>query len=125
VVGVGGTVTQIALGRDHSCALLSNARVRCWGEGFYGQLGYGNRTNLEQPENAGDVHMGGDVSQIAANADHTCALLSSRSVRCWGSALLPLGGGLGILGYATNDPKSNTIGDDELPDSMFELAIGF
>lgn len=123
-VDVGGIVTQIALGRSHSCALLADAKVRCWGEGYYGALGYGNRNSLEQPVGAGDVRVGGDVSQITASADHTCALMSSGSVRCWGGG----GGtfdGLGILGYATSDPESNVIGDDELPESTFELAIGF
>src|SRR5262245_10171429 len=35
------TVTQLAVG-GVSCALLSNGRLRCWGEGTDGQLGYGN-----------------------------------------------------------------------------------
>src|SRR5262245_47461685 len=32
-VDVGDTVTQIATGWDHTCALLSGGRARCWGDG--------------------------------------------------------------------------------------------
>ena len=30
-VNVGGNVTYIALGYAHTCAILSNASMRCWG----------------------------------------------------------------------------------------------
>lgn len=62
----------------------------------------------------GDVDVGGSVMQIVAGGFHTCALLSTGAVRCWGD------GNEGQLGYANN----NDIGDDELPASAGDIDIG-
>ncbi|MCB1316471.1 MAG: hypothetical protein KDK27_10985, partial [Leptospiraceae bacterium] len=100
--------TQIAGGREHSCYLSAAGTVRCWGLADRGQLGYGNTNNIgddESPASAGDVNVGGTVTQIAAGAYHTCALLNTGSVRCWGENTL------GQLGYG----NTNNIGDDETP----------
>ena len=44
-VDVGGTVVQLGLGQSHTCALLDNEKVKCWGNSFVGQLGYGDKNN--------------------------------------------------------------------------------
>ncbi len=57
-VAVGKKVTQIAAGKAHTCALLADGAVRCWGEGNGGKLGYGNTESIgddETPSSAGDV----------------------------------------------------------------------
>ncbi|MEI6729282.1 MAG: CUB domain-containing protein, partial [bacterium] len=116
-VNVGGTVTQIAAGASHTCALLSTGNVRCWGYNGSGQLGYGNINTIgddELPNSVGDVNVGGSVTQIVAGGSHTCALLSSGNVRCWGD------NGYGQLGYG----NINNIGDDELPNSVGDVNIG-
>ena len=46
-----------AAGFYHTCAVV-NGSVRCWGFNDYGQLGYGNTTNIgdnELPSSAGDI----------------------------------------------------------------------
>lgn len=85
-VPVGNSVQQIAAGRLHTCALLVNGAVRCWGDNPSGQLGY-NHTN-PVATNAGnsiviigDVPVGGIVTQIATGDFHTCALLTNGAVR--------------------------------------------
>ncbi|MCB1174040.1 MAG: hypothetical protein KDK39_10760 [Leptospiraceae bacterium] len=116
-VNVGGTVTQIAVGGGHTCALLNTGNVRCWGAGADGRLGYANLNNIgddETPASAGDVNVGGTVTQIAAAGSHTCALLNTGNVRCWGN------GGNGRLGYA----NTITIGDDETPVSAGDVNVG-
>jgi alpha-tubulin suppressor-like RCC1 family protein len=116
-VDVGGTVTQLGAGSVHTCALLSTGSVRCWGDGQYGQLGYGN-TNVigddETPAGAGDVQLGGTAIQIAVAGVHTCALLSTGSVRCWGD------GQFGPLGYG----NTNNVGDDETPAAAGDVDVG-
>jgi alpha-tubulin suppressor-like RCC1 family protein len=115
-VNVGGTVVQISAGVSHTCALLDTGTVRCWGQGEYGRLGYGNTNAIgddEPPAAAGDVNVGGTVTQIAAGGAHTCALLSTGKVRCWGE-------GTSGLGYG----NVNSIGDDENPASAGDLSIG-
>jgi alpha-tubulin suppressor-like RCC1 family protein len=116
-VDVGGTVTQIAAGSEMTCALLSTGAVRCWGVGGSGGLGYGNQFDIgddETPASAGDVSVGGKVTQIAAGSSHACALLSTGNVRCWGEA------NDGRLGYG----NTFRIGDDETPASAGDLDIG-
>jgi alpha-tubulin suppressor-like RCC1 family protein len=113
-VSVGGTVKQMTAGGTHSCALLESGAVRCWGENQYGQLGYGNTTNVgdtETPASAGDVDVGGEVEQLVAGERHTCALLVGGGVRCWGT---------GSLGY----PNELVIGDDETPASVGDIDLG-
>ena len=41
-LGAGRTAMAISAGGDHTCAMLDNGSVRCWGSGHFGQLGYGN-----------------------------------------------------------------------------------
>ena len=116
-VDVGGTVIQLAAGREHTCALLDMGKVRCWGYNGYGQLGYGNTNNVgddETPASAGDVDVGGKVVQLAAGDGHTCALLDTGKIRCWGY------GRLGQLGYGNTD----SIGDDEQPYSAGDVDVG-
>ncbi|MBL4684412.1 MAG: hypothetical protein JKY37_07465 [Nannocystaceae bacterium] len=108
------SVAQLSAGMTHTCALLSNGAVRCWGFGADGRLGYGNVTDVHTAGAGGDVNVGGAVELIAAGVDHTCALLVGGSVRCWGS------GKFGRLGYGSTD----AIGDDELPVSAGDVQVG-
>ena len=101
-------MTAITAGSNHTCALLSTGSVRCWGRGDIGILGYGNTNHIgdnETPASAGDVNIGGTVTQINTGGAHTCVLLSTGSVRCWGFNFH------GYLGYG----NTNIIGDNELP----------
>jgi alpha-tubulin suppressor-like RCC1 family protein len=45
-LGTGRTATAIASRRFHTCVLLDNSAVKCWGFSSYGQLGQGNTNNL-------------------------------------------------------------------------------
>ena len=116
-VVVGGTVTQIAVGKHHTCALLDTGAVRCWDYGMGGRLGYATTIDIgddEDPATAGDVNVGGMVTQITAGQDHTCALLDTGAVRCWGL------GANGRLGYGT----TTDIGDNETPASAGDVIVG-
>ena len=110
-VDVGGTVTQIDAGDARTCAVLDTGNLRCWGSGLFSNLGYGNpNSNVgdnETPASAGSVDIGGTITQVAAGTFHTCALLTTGTVRCWGSS------SNGMLGYG----NTTIIGDDETPAS--------
>jgi hypothetical protein len=100
-VDVGATVSRIAAGYYHTCALLSGGAVKCWGRNSDGQLGYpgaGNVGDDETPADMPNVNVGGTVVQLAAGTYHTCALLSGGSVKCWGSNMF---GQLGYPGVAS------------------------
>ncbi len=42
-------VSSFSAGYVHTCALLNNAQVKCWGDNYYGELGDGTTTNSTVP----------------------------------------------------------------------------
>ncbi|NDF69057.1 MAG: hypothetical protein EB143_06030, partial [Actinobacteria bacterium] len=100
-LGAGRTAKAIATGAAHTCALLDDDSVKCWGANDDGQLGLGDiDARGDDPDEMGDnlpsvslgLPSGVRVTAIAAGDAHTCALLSNGTVKCWGS------GGNGRLG---------------------------
>ena len=83
VVGLKGGVKAIVSGQAHNCALLSGNSVRCWGYNSKGQLGDGTTKGALTPVVATGLNAG--VVALAAGNEHTCALLSTGAVKCWGS----------------------------------------
>jgi alpha-tubulin suppressor-like RCC1 family protein len=78
------TATDVAAGSDavHSCALLADHSVTCWGEDSRGELGDGQTTNRATPA----VVPGLFASHVAAGLHHTCAVTTDATpqVKCWG-----------------------------------------
>jgi alpha-tubulin suppressor-like RCC1 family protein len=110
-------VRQLAAGANHTCALLENGGVQCWGDNAFGQLGLGTRANVGDDELATSVAplpLPAPALDLTAGQQHTCVLLADGSVRCWG------GNSFGQLGLA----RSGNVGDDELPSSVGALELG-
>jgi alpha-tubulin suppressor-like RCC1 family protein len=114
VVDLGGPVAQLCTGADHACAVLESGDVYCWGYGASGALGYGNTDDVWEPLTAGSVDVGGSATQVACGYYHTCALLDTGEIVCWG------GNDVGQLGYGNTDK----IGDDEVPSSVGTVDVG-
>ena len=131
-VPIGGHVKSIAAGYYHACAVLETGAVRCWGLGGHGELGHGdtrsigdglgrldgtrNRSIIE----AGDVPLGGSAVQVVAGHTHTCALLDTGAVRCWGS------NNAGVLGHGVTLPPHATpvaLGDVPLGGTEYRHII--
>ena len=74
-------VSAISTGLNHTCVLI-NGGAKCWGDNAKGQLGDGTKTQRLTPANVSGL--GSGVVSIAAAASHTCALLTSGGVKCWG-----------------------------------------
>ncbi len=93
VVGLTSGVQALGAGLDHTCAVLSDGHIRCWGWNQFGQLGNGTTDNSPVPIQVSNITAATAVSGASL---HTCAIENSR-VKCWGS------NDAGQLGDGTND----------------------
>jgi alpha-tubulin suppressor-like RCC1 family protein len=82
-------VVDLAVGQDHTCALVKGGAVWCWGVGDHGQLGGAASAGSATPAAVAGVD---HVAQIVAGdtsdgeGGFTCARLDDGRVRCWGAS---------------------------------------
>jgi hypothetical protein len=82
VSGQANWISAVVAGSEHTCALTRTGAVRCWGANYNGQLGNGGTSPRRIP---GDVPgFGGGATAIAAGHAHTCAVMATGSLSCWG-----------------------------------------
>lgn len=88
---VGVKVRQVAAGRDHSCAVGSDAKVYCWGNNANGQLGTGDNTSSSAPVAVlqGAIPAGVTAQQVFTSGDGgtatSCLIGSDAWLYCWGA----------------------------------------
>jgi alpha-tubulin suppressor-like RCC1 family protein len=75
----------VAAGPINTCALLASGGVKCWGVdlggAFYGELGDGTTVDSNTPVTA----LISDAVGVTVGDIHSCALLASGKVKCWGN----------------------------------------
>ena len=125
-IDLDGYVVDIQLGTYHACAILDNNSLKCWGDNTYGQLGYGNTTQLGDGTNEMGTYLPAvslspviatrTVIGVSLGNAHTCALLNNHAVKCWGKGLS------GQLGYE----NQNNIGDGSAEMGLYlsQLNLG-
>lgn len=79
-IGVTGA-KDISSGVGHTCVVLLNGTVWCWGYNNSGQLGNNSTTNSSTPVQAVGVTT---ATQVVVQTNSTCSLLADHSVMCWG-----------------------------------------
>ena len=82
VEGLPLAATAVTAGYQHTCAVLADRRVACWGENADGQLGFDGGGMHLRPTIVRDLTQ---VDLVAAGRATTCALRSGGAVLCWGS----------------------------------------
>ncbi|CAB1113149.1 unnamed protein product [Ectocarpus sp. CCAP 1310/34] len=112
----GKKATAIAAGEEHTCAILEDGDLICWGLGSSGQLGQGNAMNVGDGEGEDvssldpiDLGTGRTAIEVTAGGNHTCALLDNYDVKCWGE------NDYGELGQEDTQPRGlapNQMGDN-------------
>lgn len=97
-------VIGISSGYYHTCALINDGKVKCWGEGEWGQLGNNGTGNQTTPVN---VHTSSTdstplshIQGVSASGVHTCALTNDGKVKCWGQ---------GKYDQLVNDEEKNLV----------------
>ena len=115
-LGTGRTAVAVSAGMHHTCAILDNGELKCWGRDNYGQLGDGGgSTTITAPSSTAiDLGTGRTAVAVSARGDNTCAILDNGELKCWG------GDNYGALG---NGPTST--GNQQSPSSTpVDLGIG-
>jgi len=89
-LGTNKTAVAISAGGSHTCAVLNDATVKCWGLNIFGQLGQDNTANLGfasgQMSSLASINVGTNknILSIQTSEYHSCALLNLGTVKCWG-----------------------------------------
>jgi hypothetical protein len=117
-VNVVGAAVALAAGGGHTCALNTSSLVLCWGANPQGQLGNGSTTTPNPPAPVVVLMSIPRVNQppvlipfpgsvrLTAGSQHTCVLVVTGRVACWG------------------DNGQGQIGDDGRPaDRLFATAV--
>ena len=132
------TAKSLSCGHEHTCALLSDDTLKCWGANWDGQLGLDHDYDIGDGDDHNDhtmklnrrllTEMGDELPAVFLGTDgsgnnltaksvscgyvSTCAVLSDDTLKCWGSDYE------GILGEKTTfDEDGNridyTFGDEK------------
>lgn len=142
-------VMALGGGEDHTCALLADRGVTCWGSNLYEQVAaattisdavtldsgryqnctvdsagaltcWGSRGLVISPQQPYSVTTAGDVaSSVASGENHGCAIIDG-AVRCWGVGLDgQLGAGAGITNTVDPVPAATLVSGVEAIDAGF------
>lgn len=140
VSGISNAVS-VSAGYYHSCAVLANGAVQCWGSSDYGRLGNGAVYSISTPLST-PVSVIGISNAVSVSAgSHSCALLNSGDMLCWGddhygqlgtgrlvlsfSPISVLGaGGHGLLNLLSSPPTSSLVDDADKVFAWAEKTYG-
>jgi hypothetical protein len=124
-LGSGRTAKDLAAGLKHTCAILDNSDVKCWGHNEYGQIGLGTvdiigDVNSEMGDSLPIVSLGTGrkAIKIAAGWHHTCVVLDNSEIKCFGY------NGFGALGMGLTDTDHRGDANGEMGDALTALNLG-
>lgn len=116
-ISLGGLIEEVEAGEYHTCALLRNGSVYCFGANNYGQLGYGDTTARSAPAPIA-VPVGATVRNITTGDLITCALLTNYTVMCWGL------NSDGQLGYGDTTTRYSPSGQLQISGPVQQVVAG-
>lgn len=130
-LGTGRRAVAVSAGDNHTCAILDNGQVKCWGRNNLGQLGRGDVTVFpdvigDSPTEMGDalpavaLGTGRTARAVSAGRDQTCAVLDNGDVKCWGY------NASNQLGIGDNSGALQAVGDvaGEMGDALMAVNLG-
>jgi cysteine-rich repeat protein len=123
-LGTGRTALQVASGDYHSCALLDNHKVKCFGANASGQLGQESTDDLGDDANEMgddlsyiDLGTGRTATAIAAGGSTTCVVLDNDKVKCFGE------NHAGQLGLGDTEDRGDET--SEMGNDLDAMSFGF
>lgn len=120
-LGTSGNVKRVVAGKAHTCAMMSNNRLKCWGYNNMGQLGYGDTvtrgySGAQMADSLAFVSLP-SVIDVTIGDSHTCALLADGTYSCWGDNTY------GQLGNGSTTTVSSPTAPTALPSSEKAIKI--
>lgn len=100
----GRTAEAVATGQSHTCVILDDGSVWCWGDNGYGRLGLGNSSNSgdwRYTPNPVMMPSGTSAIAISLGADHSCMVVDDGRAFCWGRNYF------GQIGDGTSEDSNN------------------
>ena len=119
-LGSGRTAVAISSGSSHTCVILDDGSVSCWGKNDAGQLGDGtkNERNIPgQTSSLSNINFGRTAIAISSGMAHSCAILDDGSVSCWG------GNWLNQLGDETTNEQNTPTQTSSLGNGRTAVGI--
>ena len=117
------TAKSMSCGLHHTCAVLSDDTIKCWGYNSKGQLGQGNTATIGDGAGemgnalvAVDLGTGLTAKSVLCGDEHTCAVLSDATIKCWGYNRK------GELGQGNTDAIGDEVG--EMGDNLAPVDLG-
>ena len=110
VLGMTSGVAGVSAGAYHACAVTAAGGLKCWGRDATGQLGDASTSDKPTPVDVRLLSSG--VASVSAGGAHTCAVTTTRDLKCWGSS------GFGALGIG------NASGNLTTPVAVTGLSSG-
>jgi len=119
------TASSICVGEHHACAVLKNGEMWCWGKNNIGQLGNGiqagSGTYYTTATYSPALVQGVTATSCSGGEYHSCAVLTSGGVKCWGW------NNKGQLGDGTTTDSVNPVpveGVDGIEATALTVALG-
>lgn len=108
---------ELSAGSAHTCGITVGGRAYCWGDGTDGKLGTGSPiANTSSPQAVAAELV---FTHISAGARHTCGIVETGEMYCWGA------NNLGQLGIGTAGPAQWTPARVDSNVIFADLSAGF
>ncbi|MBJ7354646.1 MAG: hypothetical protein JHC98_07455 [Thermoleophilaceae bacterium] len=105
ITTLGGPATDIAVADFHACAVVAGA-LKCWGANYSKQIQDSATLQFDTPVLVNGLSSG--VAQPAPGINHTCVIMTTGAIKCWGANFSGQDG-TGLSGNNTTSPQNNLI----------------
>lgn len=108
-------VKQVGLGILHSCALLKNNQIWCWGDNTLGQQALTKDVELaEEPHQVQNLPQDQQWQRIVAGPASNCAISTTGHAWCWGLDLSVAAIDAMSVGSLSTDPTKENMGSNKV-----------